>query len=325
MKDEYFLIVKTALLYYRYDMNQPEIARKLGLSRQKVGRLLKQAKEQGIVKITIDYQPSYSEECAAKLERLYNLKEALVIDVPVYDEEEIKNEIGKAAAAFLRRIMRDNDSLSISWSSMVYLCARHLGQLNLQNITYSQLNGNHEKVPYKHSGMNILNILTQNTRDSTSFPLLAPMKVNSEELLQSLKADDTIKRAMQAARESRIAVFGIGSISKTSILFQAGYMDTDLVNKLQACGAAADVCGHVINSDGELCDLDSERKTLSIEPEELKKKEYRVAIAGHEYKANAIYGALQGNWCNVLVTDLRTAERLIEMKTADTAVSRPHG
>ncbi len=323
MKDENNLMVKTALLYYRYDMTQPEIALKLGLSRQKVGRLLKQARESGLVKITIDYKPSYSEECAGKLESLYSLREAIVIDTPVYDEDEIKNEIGKVGAEFLKRIMRDNDSLSISWSSMVYLCAKHLGPMNLQKVIYSQLNGSHEKVPYKYSGMSILNILTQKTPNSTAYPLLAPMKVNSEELLQSLMEDDTIKTAMQAAKESRIALLGIGSISRSSILFQAGYMDAELVKTLQACNAVADVCGHFINSDGELCNLESERKTLSIAPDDLKKKEFRIAVAGHEYKTNAIYGALQGKWCNVLITDLRTAEKLIEMKQAGQITTSP--
>jgi DNA-binding transcriptional regulator LsrR (DeoR family) len=37
-----------------------------------------------------------------------------------------------------------------------------------------------------------------------------------------------------------------------------------------------------------------------------------VGIAGGVRKADAIRGALEGNWINILITDRFTAERLIE-------------
>jgi deoxyribonucleoside regulator len=318
MRDERHLLVKTAVLYYKYDMNQPLIAEKLGLSRQKVGRLLKQAKDMGIVKISIQSELTYSTELAAALEELFDLKEAIVVDVPVYEEQVIKEEIGKAAAELLARILVDGDSLSISWSSTVYQCARNLGHLSLSGMKFSQLNGSHEKVPYIYSGMNILNLLNQCVDQSVSYPLLAPLKVNSEGLLSSLLKDDTIQRAMQAAVESRIALFGIGSISQASSLFQAGYMDAELVNALQSCGAVADVCGHFLDGNGLLCNQESEKRTLAISEMDLKRKEYSIALAGETTKAKAILGALKGSWCNVLVTDVKTAEQVIqEMKATE--------
>jgi len=317
MKDDYRLLVKTALLYYKYDMNQPAIAEKLGISRQKVGRMLKQAKDQGIVKISIESKLFYSEECASIIENLFSLKMAIITDSPIYDDQSIKVEIGKATADFLRRILRDEDSLSISWSSTVYQCVRKLGKLPLKGLRFSQLNGSHENVSYTYSGMNIINILSQCAEETIMYPLLAPMKVNSEKLLLSLQQDDTIKKAMQAASESRVALFGIGCISKDSSLYHAGYMNAQLVDALHDCGGVADVCGHFINKEGNICNQESERTTLTITESDLKQKEYIIAVAGHVRKAEAIYGALNGHWCNVLVTDLRTAEKLIEWKKAE--------
>ncbi|MEL6209782.1 MAG: sigma factor-like helix-turn-helix DNA-binding protein, partial [Pseudomonadota bacterium] len=43
------LMVRAAWMYYHDDLTHAEIARKLGLSRVKVTRLLKRAREQGIV------------------------------------------------------------------------------------------------------------------------------------------------------------------------------------------------------------------------------------------------------------------------------------
>ncbi len=317
MADDYRLMVKTALLYYKYDITQQIISKKLGISRQKVGRLLKKARDIGMVDITINSDLAYSEECSAILEELFSLKEAIIIDVPIYDDGHIKEVIGRASAEFLRRILRDNDSLSISWSSTVYQCVKQLGITQLSGLKFSQLNGSHEKVPYNYSGMNILNMLSHCGDNSLTYPLLAPMMVNSREILESLLMDSNIKRAMDASCKSRIALFGIGGISRTSSLYHAGYLDTRLVDTLQECGAVADVCGHFINSDGVICNPDSENRTISISESDLKKKEYIIAVAGSDNKSDAIYGVLNGRWCNVLVTDLKTAEILISRKKAN--------
>ncbi len=316
MIDDYRLLVKTALLYYKYDINQHIISARLGISRQKVGRLLKKARDMNMVQISINSDLAYSEECSTILEEMFSLKEAIIIDVPIYDDEHIKEVIGKASAEFLRRILRDDDSLSISWSSTVYQCVNQLGITQLSGLKFSQLNGSHENVPYNYSGMNILNMLSQCGTDSITYPLLAPMIVNSRDIRASLLRDSNIKKAMDAASESRIALFGVGSISKHSSLYQAGYLDTHLVEILHDCGAVADVCGHFINNNGIICHKETENRTISISETDLKKKEYMIAIAGSDKKSDALYGVLNGSWCNVLITDLKTAENLIERKKA---------
>lgn len=45
--------VEAAKLYYEHQLSQQEISKKLGVSRPTVSRLLKQARETGIVKIEI--------------------------------------------------------------------------------------------------------------------------------------------------------------------------------------------------------------------------------------------------------------------------------
>jgi deoxyribonucleoside regulator len=46
--------------------------------------------------------------------------------------------------------------------------------------------------------------------------------------------------------------------------------------------------------------------------EELKKKEYAILVAGGDQKIDSIYGALQGKFANVLVTDQFTARFLLD-------------
>ena len=51
--DEMRLVVRVARMYYEWDIKQAAIARQLGLSQPTVSRLLQQAKEMGIIRISV--------------------------------------------------------------------------------------------------------------------------------------------------------------------------------------------------------------------------------------------------------------------------------
>ena len=50
---DYALLTEIAVAYYDQEQTQEEIAKRFGISRIKVGRLLKKARQEGIVEITI--------------------------------------------------------------------------------------------------------------------------------------------------------------------------------------------------------------------------------------------------------------------------------
>ena len=52
-------------------------------------------------------------------------------------------------------------------------------------------------------------------------------------------------------------------------------------------------------------------RVISITLEQLRSARRAVGVAGGLRKTNAIRGALQGGWINVLITDQRTATRLM--------------
>ena len=49
------LLARVSSMFYEQDLTQSEIGEKLGLSRVKIYRLLKEAKEEGVVQITIHW------------------------------------------------------------------------------------------------------------------------------------------------------------------------------------------------------------------------------------------------------------------------------
>lgn len=77
-------------------------------------------------------------------------------------------------------------------------------------------------------------------------------------------------------------------------------------------GAVGDICDHLINDRGELCDEALDERTVSVPLAELKKKKRRIGVASGQSKVECICGAIRGKIINVLITDEDTAGKVIE-------------
>ena len=115
------LLIKVANMYYIENMKQSDIAAKLGINRTTVSKYLKRAMDAGLVKISIvDDSYAYLE---AALERKFNLKEVYIVSSNS-DSDEVKNNMGKAGLAFLKRIIAVNKTVGFAWGSAIGALAR---------------------------------------------------------------------------------------------------------------------------------------------------------------------------------------------------------
>src|SRR5689334_20024124 len=117
--DELRLMTKVARLYYEQDLTQPEIAAQLDLSQATVSRLLKRAKQEQIVRTTVNVPYGAYPELEEGLQRIYGLKEAVVVD-SVDDDDQILRDIGAAAAFYLETTLKQGEVIGISsWSATI--------------------------------------------------------------------------------------------------------------------------------------------------------------------------------------------------------------
>ena len=75
---EFELLARIASQYFLQDRTQADIAIEYGLSRQKVQRLIRRAREQGIVEIHVHSAPVLHIELENKLRTTFGLQDALV-------------------------------------------------------------------------------------------------------------------------------------------------------------------------------------------------------------------------------------------------------
>ena len=146
--------------------------------------------------------------------------------------------------------------------------------------------------------------------------LPAPNFVDSPEIKETLMSDSSIAAVIKLGQQANIAVLGIGVISEASSPYRLGYVKYDLLERVRRAGGVGEIFGHAYDINGELCSPEISERTIAIELSNLRTKELSVAVGGGLWKLDAIWGALQGKFCNVLITDEAVGRALLLRKRA---------
>ena len=116
------------------------------------------------------------------------------------------------------------------------------------------------------------------------------------------------------ARKAHIALLGIGAPGPgISSLIWSGYLNERDIARVKEQGAVGHMCGQFFDKQGQLLDVELNRRAIGIGIKTLHNIETVIAVAGGEAKAEAILGALCGQYLNILVTDDLAARRILEL------------
>src|SRR5262249_41292343 len=116
------LDLRVAWFYYKDELTQDEIARRLSVSRASVGRMLDRARKVGLVSITLNAAHLNSFEVSKQLRRTFGLVEALV--VPDHQDahagqHERNARRGLGGAQFMSTHLRPGVTLGVGWGETV--------------------------------------------------------------------------------------------------------------------------------------------------------------------------------------------------------------
>jgi DNA-binding transcriptional regulator LsrR (DeoR family) len=126
-------------------------------------------------------------------------------------------------------------------------------------------------------------------------------------------------QSIELARSCDLAVVGIGAIDPTvNSLLQAKLIDRRTLDQFIREGSVGDILAHQLDRDGEMLNLDFNRRVIGMDIAALRNIPRVVAVAAGEKKVDAIRAAIAGCYVNVLVTDSATAELLLGRSPAGT-------
>lgn len=303
-------IVEIGRLYYEYGKNQDDIARQFGISRSTVSRLLKKARDDGIVRFQIIDPNQVCTQTAAELERKFNLEKAVVIEEESGSTDLIKRDIGAAGAALFARMIRGNQRIGVFWGSTIYELVRNLTPKAVEGIEVVQMVGTlGNMLSDTHADQLARLIATKLNGEWRMLP--APAVVESNAFVKAFLKEPHIRQVLEMGKKSDIALVGVGLCDQEALLAKAGYLTAEEISQLKSLGAVGEVGCRFFTANGQPCHSDIDDRTISLKLNDLKKIPIKIGLAGGLNKVEAIYGALIGNYINILVTDLTTAKGLL--------------
>jgi len=321
--DEVRLMVRVARLYYEQELGQPEIAAQLDLSQSSVSRLLKRARQEHIVRITVTAPMGTYAELEEALERTYGLKEAIVVDTVDGDDERVLREIGAAAAFYLENTLKPGEVIGISsWSATILAMVDAMQPVNrISDVKVVQILGGVGNPKANVFAAQLISRLASLVRgEATMLP--APGVVGSVQARQVLLEDPYVFSAMQMFNHVTLALVGIGTVEPSGLLASSGniYSPQEL-DILRKAGAVGDICLRFFDNWGSPVATPLNDRVIGMELQQLQRVNRAIGVAGGRRKLDAIRGALEGHWINVLITDRLTAEHLT--KNLDGRIAHP--
>ncbi|MBX3094988.1 MAG: sugar-binding transcriptional regulator [Cryobacterium sp.] len=306
-EDTELLTVRIAELYYDENKTQDEIGALLGVTRWKVGRLLTQARERGIVRIEIVHPRARRLGVERELKERFHLVDAVV--VPMGDDT--KARVATAAADYLTALRPVPRTLGISWGRTLDDVADRLPNGWARGTTVVQINGGVSlnqrpgtaattaaRIAHKAGGEAVL--------------LPSPAILERLETRLAIEADRTVAGVLELAASASVYLYSAGVADGSSVLIDSGYLTPDDVTELVRKGAVGDVLGRYIDANGNPADPGLDERTVGLELDRLRRADAAILVVSGEAKIPVTRAVVTNGLCNVLVTDENTARTLLE-------------
>jgi lsr operon transcriptional repressor len=315
------LLLRVAWYYYKDELTQDEIARRLLMSRASVGRLLDRARKVGLVTINLNTEYLDAFELSGELRRTFGLAEALVVpdhEKEPADHHTLNARIGLGGAQFMSTHLRPGGSLGVGWGETVsrVIAATNFGAVGpVHMVTLTGGVEGYLPTILSSKGLSAQGEVTPESPDLTSATVIpSPIMASTPSLAAALRAEPTIQQVLEQARGVQHAIVGVGTPTADATIVHMGYLDGDDARGLRERGVVGDILGQFFDADGHVVDLPIHDRRIGIDLPDLARIPKVIGVAGGLHKAHAILGALHGGFLDVLVTNELVAIRLLELE-----------
>lgn len=305
------LLSKVSSMYYDQEYNQQQIADRLHLSRPKISRLLKQARDTGIVQISVAKPSESFIEVESLLEDKFGLREAIIVDAESQDSDKsIKKQVGQEAANYLLRTISDGDTIGVTWGTTLQAMVDSMSPKHTENAHIIQALGGVGRPEAKAHTTDISRRLSQ-LLESRLTLLPAPGIVGSKSARDVLHSDRQVDAALNLFSSINTLYVGIGAIETNPVLNKnSNEISKELYDEIIQSDAVGDIALRFFDVEGNPIESKLNELIIGISIEEIKEIETVVGMASGLKKSDVILGALNGKFIDVLITDSQVAEVL---------------
>lgn len=294
-------LIYVARRYYLDDQKQSDIAREMGISRPLVSRMLSEARQLGIVKISVAQPESYSSALLERLRSTSSVRDGALVEDGA-DDDATNQMLSQGAIRLLRRL--DSRRLGIGWGHLIGQLVTWLEknpQLNSSMAEICPLVGN-ANIPARNyqSNENVRLIAKQLGADPHFIHLPAlPESVEEKQLLCSTELYRQIRTQWERMDTALVNIGNYPSSPDFASLVRYG----DLLQQAHTCGR---LLIYYFNLEGQV--IQSEQDfAIQIPLDILRRCPNIIGVCSANTSVRALKGALNTG----LLTHLVAREELV--------------
>ena len=308
------IMVRAAWLYHVGGLTQEEVAVRLGVHRTRIVRLLGEARERGLVSVTIHHESVRDLDVEHGIARRYGLDFCLATPPMGFDDayaepklaaaQEMiaRRAVGSAAANFLKGKLAAGKPITVgvSWGRTLEQMTLHLSGVANAQARFVSLMGsltrNSASNPFE-----VVQALAARTGGEGHF-LPVPFIADTVADRAVLMSQRSVAEALDLARSADLYLISVGELSETAFLHRQGMLSTPELRSVRARGAVADSLGRLFDRAGAQVEHELAHRTLALEFERLHERDV-VLLAGGLQKVTAVQALLRTGVVRGLVID----------------------
>jgi len=316
MKSDTFhqdLMREVAKLYYYEDLTQDQIGEIIGLSRQKVWRMLKKAKEEGIVQIKIIESSDKVLEIENQLKEKFGLKEVRIAVSFQENDKILLKRVAQVAASYLKNRLEPYSVLGVAYGKTIFEIIHYLTPKKIPGLRVIQIMGGYGKLKGDVMAVELARRIAE-IFDGQVVYLMAPAFAKDQITRDAILSNEGISKVLDMSKKVDIALVGIGGVLESSTLLDTGDLYDYEIEELRKKKVAGNICGNFYDENGAIIETLADKRRISISLQDLQKIPLVIGVAGGKNKLLPILGALNGKFVQALITDDLTASQLINYK-----------
>ncbi len=321
-------LVRAAWLYYVAGHTQEHTAKILRVSRPKAARLLAEAREAGIVKISIEHRLSTMMQVEERLRSLFNLTLCRVtpplstlVDFPgkasmekaacpagstAVENEMARRAVGMVAARYLRERLQlsERPVVGLAWGRTTAAMVDQLTGVRKPDACFVSTMGSLTM----NSATNLFDVVhraAEKTGGEGHF-LPVPYIANSVADRNVLMAQHVVKETLALAARADVFFMSMGECDQNGFLFEKSYLSKSELDELHRAGAVGDAMGKFFDRNGQQVKSDLNKRCLALDLEHLRGRDV-ILLCGGRTKAKGTRGILRAGFVNGLIVDGDTA------------------
>lgn len=306
------LVAWAMWLYYVEGETQEGTARKLGMSRASIVNYLAEARDRGLVKISVDPEILAHGKLNAALRERFGIRDAYILPKTHQTDEPpeaLRKRAGLAGARLLQSMLEEKDVVGVAWGRTMYDLAEAMERAPVEGATVLQVSGS--MLDDKLSSPEFITSLIANRIGARSLNFHAPAVLSSKGLRDALLQEPPIQRYMERLQSCDLTVFGVGAITEAAQLGDVNLADAEIIAAYRAKGAVCILVGRFIGADGREIHGPLSDRQISISLDHLRAAPKRLLVASGSSKTDAVRAALTGGFATHIVLDHDTATRLV--------------